>query len=306
MGELSKTLGELGEDKVSYLMNLVGWSPNSTNISIECVHQEAHKEGIGPRVTHGIDALYRYECPLIGNHLSFVVVSAKNQQKYSAKLSTAKKYTLELINTISCFQESNLRKSISKEYKLNRKYSGVLFWLSDTEDDNSLIDKFADENIVAGAGNTFHSISLVDNKKANFLFNSIQFIKGEYSDYKFYYHNTGYNSSPSNRITSGSILPVEMINTGLIAFKASKNNLQYLIIATIEDYSEERVKRLISLCQNLTDNWAERVSILFNSYSYLENTSVDKVKLSIKDDDFTRKVGVGTFNQSLSNVEVGR
>ncbi|WP_139925502.1 hypothetical protein [Hymenobacter sp. DG01] len=304
MGEKSKTLGELGENKVKYLMDLVGWSPNTKNLSIPCIASEEHKENIEPRRTHGIDALYRYECPLVENSLAFVVVSSKNQGDYNAKPTIAKKYFVELANTINCFKESEIRKDISKLYKLNRKYIGIVFWLSEGDDEIDLINKFSEENLLPGVKNTFHAIVLIDNLKANFLFDSVNYVKDNYINTEFYYHNTGYNSSPTNRITSGHILPAEVINSGLLTFKASEGDIDCLIVVSIERYSEEGFKRLISLCQNITDNWVEKVVILFGEYNNTDSSSVDKVKLSVKDDKFTRKIDVNSFKQSLRNVNI--
>jgi hypothetical protein len=239
MGELSKTLGELGERKVSYLMELVGWVPFSENETIICVNGIEHTEKVEPKTTHGIDALYRYPCPLVNGALTFVLVSSKNQGGYSAKPSIAKKYVLDLVNTIECFQNSDLRKNISRAYGLERKYMGVLFWLSDDGNDDSvsLINKFANEAMIDSKKGFFHCISLIDNGKANFLFNCITYVKRSYDEYQYYYHNTGYNSSPLNRVSTGSFLPVEIVNSGLILFKAVKNQTVYLVVGTSEKYS---------------------------------------------------------------------
>ena len=68
MGEWSKKIGEQGENIVKYFFEeLIGFKDvYRTGVSIHCSYSDQHKkEKAKQRLTHGIDGLVSYSCPLI-------------------------------------------------------------------------------------------------------------------------------------------------------------------------------------------------------------------------------------------------
>ena len=62
MGELSKTIGEIGENITGNFFDLIGWNHALPNEPLGCLRPQKHaRKGSkkGKRETHGIDYLYR-------------------------------------------------------------------------------------------------------------------------------------------------------------------------------------------------------------------------------------------------------
>ena len=81
MGELSKTIGEIGENITGNFFDLIGCSNAIPNESLSCLKQTKHarKESKkGKRETHGIDYLYSYRSHLESNTVNNLVISVKN------------------------------------------------------------------------------------------------------------------------------------------------------------------------------------------------------------------------------------
>jgi len=62
MGELSKKIGEQGEELVMRFFKQIGWTPLADGIDIECEFPEKHKRKAADatRATHGVDLMFSY------------------------------------------------------------------------------------------------------------------------------------------------------------------------------------------------------------------------------------------------------
>lgn len=294
MGEWSKTVGEYGEETVAKFLELIGWGHPPKGISIPCVKALHEKE------THGLDFLYTYPCPLVDEVLKNAIVSVKYTSEVypNSPSSKFKKHLEDLAYSIECFRSSEQRSNINKGFFGVKKTEdiGVLFWLSnnpDTYDD--LIEKVL--NIRFDKDYNFKSIYIVDNKRITFIFESIMCARFKFPNSKieFEYLNTGKNNNPLTKKNSGSILPLEYINSSVLLLRIVGEK-KILGIFTINNFNESDLKRLIGLAQDISKNWPDNISIFFPNYNGLTyEPIVRQVKTSFEDKEFIERVAVESY-----------
>ena len=121
--------------------------------------------------------------------------------------------------------------------------------------------------------------------------------------YSFYYPSTGQNVNPQNRANTGSILPVEYLNTSVIPIKLeSINNSKEtcLFLATIDNFEKDTFMRLMGLAKDLGTNLVGQVIIGFPDYKELEHKIVVSTsKQGFQDVDFTKTISVINYINPL-------
>src|SRR5688572_5101993 len=107
MGEKSRFIGEVGEDVVEKVLNLIGWHP-VPNIEIAC-SDKSHN-----RKTHDIDRFTTYRCPLENDVAIDVAVSIKYNDITSGLKSEFIRYGESLVRAFSCFKKDSIYASAIK------------------------------------------------------------------------------------------------------------------------------------------------------------------------------------------------
>lgn len=308
MGEWSKKIGDLGEDIIKEFLTMIAWSDSQENLPIPCIKKQKHSDD-GKLQTHGIDYLFSYESQLSNRSVEHLVISVKYTSKpYPASPSSKfKEFFFDLAKTLECFKNSKSRQDLNKQFSGvdHARDSGVLFWLSNdqtTYDD--LISRIAS---VRGMDDyQFGSIYIVDNQRISFIYDSISLLKLKYknSEIEFFYQTTGKNYNPTNRKVSGKILPVEFINSSILLIKViSKDNKNTFVISTIENFHEDRLKRLIGLAYDITSDFPEDTLILFPDYDRLTHINmVKEAKSSFRDKRFTEKIKIDSYNGTFRSL----
>ena len=77
MAELSKKRGEFGEELVTRLLKLIGWSNPIKGYDVPCTKKQFHRLSGEERISHGVDFIYQYDCPLFARTQELVLVSSK-------------------------------------------------------------------------------------------------------------------------------------------------------------------------------------------------------------------------------------
>lgn len=311
MGEWSKALGEIGENVVGKLLDLVGWGESQSGVSIGCRKGEKHKTADSPRQTHGIDRLFSYKCPLIDGQLQNLVISSKYSDKAYLKnpVPIFKSHFADLANTIDCFKTSNERQRLITPLSGIRKSDdvGVLFWINNCkEDTESIIPKLSVVQVSEELA--FGTILVVDNYQAAFLYDAITEVRRRYAECEitFFYPDTGQNNNSGTRATSGVILPVQFISSSVISLRTydPKANTTSLVICLNEAFSEELCQRLSALAQTLSLGWASKVHLGFSSFDEVRNANdVQRVKSLFADKRFTASLSVFTFRPDFRTNE---
>jgi hypothetical protein len=307
MAEVSKKRGEFGEEIVDHLLNLIGWQPNLKGVDVDCMRPIEHAISTKNRVTHGIDFVFQYDSPFFTDTKDFVLVSSKFNDEYpSNPVTKFKSHLKDLAFAMECFKKSSLKNKLSEFNKTN-KYTGVIFWLDNGKDKeyDDVIDRLTDFRVEDGVD--FESIYLVDNRRADFLFQAIthasHFFKK--SEVEFLIPNTGHNSTVKTRKSSSSILPAQYINSSILPLKVIQKDgtQEILVLNIIDEFEEGHLPHLISLAQKLTEGWSNQVFLLYPRY--VKDTfgeSVEKAKLEFRDQAFVRKIQVGSYMPDFRNV----
>jgi len=305
MGEKSKTVGDIGESIVSKLLDLIGWIPRQSNIDIGCKKPIPHAIN-SARSTHGIDAVFQYNCPLFERRQQFVLVSSKYGESYpSSPNSKFQTHMRDLTQAVSCYQVSSHPGQLSNSnFGFTRRFSGVLFWLDNDSEYASMIERLGEVRLTSAE--LYDEVYLMDNERCAFIYNGLSFVKNTYhkSTMEFFHPQTGYNSTISARVTSSPILPVQYINSSVLPVKiVTSSREEELIILCSDNLESDFLARLISMAQSLSEGWSSRVTLLFPYYDETRHRSiVDSVKMRFRDNKFAAKVSVASYQPTFRNV----
>jgi hypothetical protein len=307
MGEWSKKIGEYGEKVVEIFFSIIGWNDLTNGEPIPCLNPLHVNENGNPKNTHGIDFLYSYNSQLVSGQLTNVIISTKYKTvKYpNSPTLQFKSFMDELIETLECFDGSELKDSIVSGFSCSSINDvGVLFWLNNQADSNDdLIRVVASARFSEIQANK--AIYLMDNKRVAFILQTMSYVKmqSDKFDYFFYYPNTGQNINPMNRENYGKMLPVEYLNSTIIPIKlVNKYNVKEtcLFLATLDSFEEEDLIRLIGLSKDISADMAGEVIIAFPDYEELLHKSlVTTAKQKYQSTEFTKTVRIVNYNNLL-------
>lgn len=308
MGELSKNRGDFGEAIVEKILNLIGWNNLLTGRDLECFKQVEHSISTKDRRNHGVDFVYQYDCPLFSDTQMFILTSSKFNDKYPLNPTPKfKAHLRDIAYALECFKKSSVKSKLKNTaIRYTSKQSGVIFWLDNTGTYDDVIERLTDFNIDDSL--EFDTIYLVDNKRAQFLHDTIIFAKQNFigKAVEFFHPTTGFNNTVKNRISSSDTMPVQYINGSILPLKIIdiKNEDAYLVVNCIDEFEEDVLRKLLSLSQKLTENWVQKIYILFPSFnSDIHSKTVEDIKLELKDKSFARKVIISSYNTTFRNVE---
>jgi hypothetical protein len=310
MGEWSKKVGETGEAVAGEFLRLIGWGAAQHGVEFPCARPEAHKSGESGRRTHGIDYLLACKSPLgegVGQNL---VVSVKfSAQAYpTSPKAVFKEHFTDLAHTLECFKNSDVRRTAAQGVKGVTKGQdiGVLVWINnDRKGEADVIGKVS--NVILPDTLRFEAVYLVDNKRAGFIYDSIDYARQveKGCEVTFFYHETGKSFNPQLRLNDGPLMPVEYINSSMLALKIADtvSPRRILMLSTLEPFSESGVKRLLGLAQHLSQGWCSRVILAFPDYNELEHGNVVQTgKGCFSDAKFTGGVEVHCYDRDFRAV----
>jgi hypothetical protein len=311
MGEWSKKVGDAGEAVAGEFLRLIGWGAAQHGVELSCSRPEVHKNSEAGRRTHGIDYLLACKSPLgnaVGQNL---VVSVKfSTQAYPTNLKGIfKDHFRDLAHTLECFKNSEVRRSAAQGVKGVTKGQdiGVLLWINnDRRGEADVIGKVS--NVILPDTYKYEAVYLVDNKRAGFIFDSIDYARRVENgcEVTFFYHDTGKSFNPQSRLNEGPLMPVEYINSSVLALKIADTSSpkRILMLSTLESFSEAGVKRLLGLAQQLSQGWCSKVILAFPDYSALEHgNEVQAAKGCFSDGKFTGGVEVHCYDRDFRGVE---
>lgn len=276
MGELSKKIGEIGENIASNFFDLIGWGNALPNESLKCLKPQKHAKNNSKnnkRETHGIDFLFNYKTPLESNTVNNIIISIKNSDAVypNNPVSKFKDFIEDLAHTTECFNRSPLKSEQLKKYRGYQRTNdiGVLFWLSHNENTyHDVVQKL--ESCQIDKELNFDTIYVVDNKRVEFIFKVISFLKLQYPNHNryFYYPKTSLNYSDTEITQFGICLPVEYINSPVIPFllKQGNSDIDTFCIAVSDNFDKEELPSLIQAARDYTNEITCNYLFLFPNY----------------------------------------
>ncbi len=308
MGEWSKKIGEYGEDVTKKFFEVIGWNDMLKGVDIPYCNEFHKDESDNKRNSHGVDFIFSYMNPLVSEQLSNVLISVKYKtEKYpNSATSKFKKYISDLVTALECYDFSDLKNNTVSGFGTSTiNDAGVLVWLNNNSgSDDDLISKVSNARIAENQLNK--SLFILDNKRVAFLLEVMKYVKTKTNNYNysFYYPNTGRNINPITRENDGKILPLEYLNSSIIPIKlVNKHNdkEKCLILATIDNFEEDDLIRLIGLSKDISTELVGEVIIAFPDYDELQHeTSVSLAKQKFQAQNYTKNIQVVNFINPLN------
>jgi len=311
MGELSKLIGEIGENITGNFFELIGWNNALSNESLKCLKPKKHalkssKKGI--KETHGIDYLYSYRSSLESNTVHSLVISVKNSDAPypNSPISKFKDHMTDLAQTIECYNGSPFKGKQLNKFSSYKKSSdiGVLFWLSHSDDTyHDVISKL--ESCRLNSDLKFSAIYVVDNQKIEFIFQVMNQLKLSYSnhDINFYYPDTSINVSDTEISKYGKILPVEYINSPVIPFILKKTGeIDTFCIAVSDNFDEGEMPELIQAARNYTNDITCDYLFLFPNYLRKKHNNAVLNAISSFENEVKNNVIVKSYNPDYRSL----
>ncbi|NHB86197.1 hypothetical protein [Photorhabdus tasmaniensis] len=181
MGELSRYVGEVGENIANTFFDRIGWGASISDTTLPCLYKNKHSANKkSPRTTHGIDKLFSYVSNVEYHTIQNVYISCKNTLKaYPASPTTKfKGHINDLIIGLECFKRSIIKRDITSRFKgySTQNDAGVLFWISCDENTyDNVIEKVSTCRIDTDF--EFGNIYIIDNAIVNFHIKILDFIE---------------------------------------------------------------------------------------------------------------------------------
>jgi len=299
MGEYSKRIGEVGEAVVVEFLSLIGWDNPMQNDDIESIDTEFRKK------TNGIDGYYHYINPMISNTIENVLYSVKystDPYPLSKIISQFKERYYELSKAIESFKKSILKQqTIEMHDEIENHFDrGILFWLNNSATgENDLLSRLS--RVEVNANVEHDGIFLVDNKRIEFIYDSICFALLKYRDYdiEFLYFSNGLNNDERNA-RNGKIMPIQYINSSIIPLRVNRGSETIVLLFTIEYFSKEDLMKYMGIAKNIGCNCQGATVICFPDYLESEHLpTVNIVKQIFNDNSFTANLTIANYNNPL-------
>jgi hypothetical protein len=299
-GEKSKSSGEYGEKIANELLKLLGWENALSGKDIPCVRKGHIGANGGSRNNHGVDYIVKYSCPLVLKTESDILVSVKHRKDYPStskgKISDFKEFLKDIAEATECYPSHELfRDKIPGTKSMN--ICNVIMWFSALQDElcSGVIEDVADFRNSDAVN--YGTVYLLDNKKATFLYSSIQHARNKDDKFLYFYPDTGFNMDTMLRKHQGNILPVQYINSPIQLFKIIESTGESLIITIEDEFNIDYFERLLQFARLLTAGWATKVFMAFPNYNdYSNSTSVKKSLGRLTDRKFAQKIIVESLN----------
>jgi len=302
-GEKAKSSGEYGEKIVGNLLKLIGWDALDDGVTVQCIHNEAHSTDSKSSAKHGIDYVYQYKSPLRDSTRQDILISVKCRDGYPKKEKTIrekfKEFYVDLVSAAECYPASDPYRRKMPNIK-RRSHSGVIFWIDRNRDDGKEYISII-ENLITmrlQENNALESVALIDNDRAQFLYESINFVNNKFGreNVEFFYIDTGLNNSNLVKLYSGTSMPVEYISSDIIPLHVVSGETKILFLIVKDSFDKDYLKRLIGLAQDITRTWANEIVIAFPDYNQFEHKQLcNDAKLEFDDNKFTRNISVTTY-----------
>lgn len=300
MGEYSKRIGEIGEEIVIDFLKIIGWSNIQRNFDIDSVNQEKHG-----KKTNGIDGFFHYRSPMISNTIENIIISSKysNEKYKNDPVKQFKEYYIDLACAIESFKKSELRNStLLNHSNIETVFDrGLLFWLNNVDNDSiSLIQKLS--NIELPKDYYHDGIILIDNKRIEFFYDAIHYVKKEYAgqNIEFTYFGTGLNNNDEST-KNGAILPIQYLTSNMIPMRTQKGNGEItFIICTSENFEANELLKIMGLAKNISTNMQYKTVIAFPNYNrILHEDIVNNTKQIFEEYSYTDNLTIVNFNPSF-------
>lgn len=300
MGELSKKIGEEGEEIALDFFKRIGWSPLQKAIDIKCNEPEDHKlkNSKKPRSKHGLDLLFSYLCPLVPRTRRNILISMKNSdfEKTENKTSLVKSDLKDLNTLLDCFSVSPERATLQQQGGQDLiQDCGILIRINrDPNVDRSNLSDSEDAISIQSAGN---HICFVENERFDFIDSCMGYVDRNLRDAQniFNIHRNSLSVGGEVRLVGSPILPFQSLVGGPIIMRSEDAQVKRLVVFSDESFSESSLKRLIGLALQCSDGWPSEVRFIVSGYDRTKASITDSIVAQVQDKSFAQTIKFDSF-----------
>ncbi|MDR0799189.1 MAG: hypothetical protein LBN18_05470 [Dysgonamonadaceae bacterium] len=270
---------------IKHILHLIGWSKPNVN---ECV--TIHNDKLDQDEEYKVEFWSNYKSRLKDNENDVIYINSSLEAEYQQNIQALIKQNI--------YSTDLVREQLINQGKIaisNLTEHSIQFLLStkETDLDRNLINEISTyykSNIL----NKDLIYYVIDNKKANFLISSIitaRTYRPELS-VKFLYPITE-DTSTLEKIGKRDIyLPPQYINSSIIPIVKEDNNKISVLMFCSDEYSRDRLKKIIWMLIRLTSGLANEYIVYFPDYKEEYQNEVNEVVRSYNNDELTNRLRI--------------
>jgi len=268
-GELSKRIGEEGEELARSFLKKIGWIISEENIDIECAYAQDHSRKSGTeRKFHGMDFIVAYDCPLVPQTRMNILISMKNSslEETSNQTSTVKNDLKELDWAMTCYKHSTLRREINQDSTFDIVETGFLIKINKDQDsaESFLKNLTEKERIETSETNEIHYI---ENSRFDLIDVALKHITSTRRDgsLSYFYAQNPQSYAADIAKIEGSIVPSQHLDAAPLTYRYTEDGIKEFIVISPFDFTVSTLERLVGLAFGCSQDWQGKITIIFPS-----------------------------------------
>lgn len=295
-GELSKKIGEEGEALARKFLGRIGWPIVAENVDISCAEPSEHGKSQTREVTHGVDFIIAYDCPLVHSTRRNILVSMKNSniEKTKKQETRVRDDLKDLDIAISCYKRSPLRYEINRDSEAHIiEDSGMLIKINRDKDEAESFLKAVDSNSRLEIGSE-HEIHFIENKRFDLVDLALKWLFDERrgGEIRSFYPSTTSNYAADVAEIDGSIVPLHHLVAGPLTFRHIESGRKELIIFSPVEFSRTTFERLVGLANGCSAGWASHITIVFWDLSVEQKKESEEALRGVRSKELARSVQI--------------
>lgn len=302
-GELSKKIGEEGEELARNFLNRIGWMIAAENKDITCERPSEHERSKTRESTHGIDFIVAYDCPLVHSTRRNILISMKNShiEKTRNQETRVRDDLRDLETAISCYKRSSLRAEINRDSEAQVvEDSGILIKINRDKDEAESFLKSTSSNSRLDLGGE-HDIHFIENKRFDFVDLSMKWLFDERREgsNRIFYPSSTSNYAADVAEIEGNLVPLHHLVAGPLTFRHIEGGKKELIIFSSTEFSRPTFERLVGLANGCSAGWASHVTIVFWDLSIGQKEEAMDALRAVKSKDFAQSVNIQSMDPRI-------
>ena len=299
-GELSKKIGEEGEELATEFISKLGWIISAENINLDCERPPEHKKNNSERRTHGIDFIVAYECPLVPAMRRNILISMKNSHMEETKgqVTKVKDDLKELDWAMQCYKRSSLRADINSQSNATTiEDIGILIKINKDQDaaESFLRNLKGKERIDTSQNSELH---FIENNRFDIVDVAINYLnftrpKGQLT---YFYPSTNCTYAADVAEVEGLLVPVQHLIASPLTYRYTEGELREFIVISPSEFSSGYLERLIGLAHGCSQGWAGKITVIFPSLTIPQKELAEKSLRGIKSKALAESVNVESLD----------
>jgi hypothetical protein len=302
-GELSRRIGEKGENLARIFLDRLGWKIAADNIDIICADPLEHNKSDKREGSHGVDFIVAYDCPLVHSTRRNILISMKNSyiEKTIRQESRVRDDLRDLNSAISCYKRSKLRSEINIDSQAYLVVdSGILIKVNNDKDEAESFLKSTGSNSRFNLDGC-HELHFIENKRFDLVDLSLKWLHDERreGETRCFYPSTTSNYAADVAEIEGNIIPLHHVVAGPLTFRHTKSGVKEFIIFSPELFNRTAFERLVGLANGCSNGWANQITIVFRDLSINQKSEAEEALRGVRSRSLADSISVESFDPRI-------